>query len=68
MAGREGLVDTAVKTAETGYMQVSEDVSLAAEHQVFVSVNCACSEGVCVCVSICLVFLFVSCGLPPPWV
>lgn len=22
MAGREGLVDTAVKTAETGYMQV----------------------------------------------
>lgn len=23
MAGREGLVDTAVKTAETGYMQVT---------------------------------------------
>lgn len=24
MAGREGLVDTAVKTAETGYMQVTD--------------------------------------------
>lgn len=28
MAGREGLVDTAVKTAETGYMQVSRDTCL----------------------------------------
>ena len=27
MAGREGLVDTAVKTAETGYMQVSPCLS-----------------------------------------
>lgn len=27
MAGREGLVDTAVKTAETGYMQVKSVVS-----------------------------------------
>lgn len=26
MAGREGLVDTAVKTAETGYMQVMPKV------------------------------------------
>lgn len=28
MAGREGLVDTAVKTAETGYMQVNSSSPL----------------------------------------
>ncbi len=28
MAGREGLVDTAVKTAETGYMQVRQQMRL----------------------------------------
>lgn len=33
MAGREGLVDTAVKTAETGYMQVMpEDIFPYSSH------------------------------------
>jgi DNA-directed RNA polymerase beta' subunit len=36
MAGREGLVDTAVKTAETGYMQVSPFLSfIHKEHYCF---------------------------------
>ena len=36
MAGREGLVDTAVKTAETGYMQVSPFLSfIHKEHHCF---------------------------------
>ncbi len=32
MAGREGLVDTAVKTAETGYMQVMPEDFLPTIH------------------------------------
>merc|ERR1739848_517540 len=44
MAGREGLVDTAVKTAETGYMQRRlvkslEDLSLQYDYTVRSSMN-----------------------------
>lgn len=36
MAGREGLVDTAVKTAETGYMQVVGSTCLYAGKEILV--------------------------------
>ena len=44
MAGREGLIDTAVKTAETGYMQRRlmkslEDLSIKYDYSVRTSNN-----------------------------
>ena len=60
MGGREGLVDTAVKTAETGYMarrlmKALEDLSLQYDNTVRNSEQtvCAC-VCVCVCVRVCV--------------
>lgn len=41
MAGREGLVDTAVKTAETGYMQVMTKHFVFMRLKIFVILNAA---------------------------
>ena len=61
MAGREGLVDTAVKTAETGYMQRRlvkslEDLYVAYDMTVRNSTQDIIQVRVCVCVCTCVCF------------